>query len=154
MAAGHIYSTQFDSTTFLAKTNNGKNVIGGAYMDSITLTIPITSLDDADDHANMLVVRPGLTIRALHIECAALASTNLDMDAILRDPDAALTDAPNATLWDAGTAFTSAVSKYVALATPVVVPRFAKGYGIVGFVVNVAGGTPAQQALTLTIFGT
>lgn len=154
MAAGHIYSTQFDSTTFLAKTNNGKNVIGGAYMDSITLTIPTTSLDDADDHANMLVVRPGLTIRSLHVECAALAATNLDFDVILRDPDAALTDAPNATLWDAGTAFTSAVSKFVALATPVVVPRFAKGYGIVALVVNVAGGTPAQQALTLTLFGT
>lgn len=154
MAAAHIYSTQFDSTTFLAKTNNGKHVLGGAYMDSITLTIPTTTLDDENDHANMLVVPHGLTIRGLHIECAALAASNLDFDAILRDPDAALTDAPNATLWNAGTAFTSAVSKYIALATPVLVPKFAKGYGIIGFVVNVAGGTPAQQDLTLTVFGT
>lgn len=154
MAAGHIYSTQFDSTTFLAKTNNGKHVLGGAYMDSITLTIPTTSTDDENDHVNMLVVPYGLTIRALHIEVGAMASTALDFDAILRDPDAALTDTPNATLWNAGTAFTSAVSKYIALATPVVVPKFAKGYGIVGFVVNVAAGTPVEQALTLTVFGT
>jgi hypothetical protein len=154
MAAGHIYSTEFDSTTFLAKTNNGKHVLGGAFMDSVTLTIPVTTLDDENDHANMIVVPHGLTIRGLHIECAALAASNLDFDAILRDPDAALTDAPNSTLWNAGTAFTSAVSKYIALATPVLVPKFAKGYGIVGFVVNVAGGTPAEAALTLTVFGT
>lgn len=152
MSAAHIYSTQFDSTTFLAKTV--KRAIGGAYMDSITLTIPTTSTDDDNDHSNFLVVPPGLTIRGLHIECIALASTNLDLDTILRDPSAALTDTPNATLWNAGTAFTSAVSKYIALATPVVVPRFTLGYGIIAMVCNVAAGTPVEAPVTLTVFGT
>lgn len=152
MAAAHIYSVRFDTTTLKALTV--KRLITGTYMDSVTLTIPTTSIDDADDHSNFLPVPPGLVIRALHIEVGALAAANLDMDAILRDPSAALTDAPNATLWNAGTAFTAAVSKYIALATPVTVPKFTLGYGIVGFVVNVAAGTPAEQALTLTVFGT
>lgn len=152
MAAAHIYSTRFDTTTFKAK--DVKRIVTGVYMDSITLTIPTTTTDDANDHANFLPVPPGLTLRGFHIEVPAMASTALDMDLILRDPSAALTDDPNATLWNAGTAFTSAVSKYIPLATPVVVPRFTLGYGIVGFVVNVAAGTPVEQALTLTVFGT
>lgn len=152
MAAAHIYSVRFDTTTF--KALQVKRLITGTYLDSVSITIPTTSTDDDNDHVNMLPVPPGLAIRGLHIEVPAMASTALDFDAILRDPSAALTDAPNATLWNAGTAFTSAVSKYIALATPVVVPRFTLGYGIVGFVCNVAAGTPVEQVLTLTLFGT
>jgi len=153
MAAAHIYSTRFNSTTFDV-IGGVKRCLGGAWMDSVTLTIPVTSTDDDNDHANFLAVPVGLTIRAIHVRTAAMASTALDWDAILRDPSAALTDAPNATLWNAGTAFTAAVNNFEALATPVVVPRFTLGYGIVGFVCNVAAGTPVEQAVTLTVFGT
>jgi len=152
MAAGHIYSTRFDTTTLKAK--DVKRIVTGVYMDSITLTIPTTAIDDINDHANFLPVPPGLVLRGAHIEVGALAASLLDMDLILRDPSAALTDAPNATLLNAGTLFAAAVSKYFAFATPVTVPRFTLGYGIVGFVVNAAAGTPAEMDLTLTLWGT
>lgn len=153
MSAAHIYSSKFDSTLLTPKGGVVKQATTGAWIDSVTLTIPTTSIDDIDDTANFIPVPIGLVLRGAHIEVGALAASLLDWDLILRDPSAALTDTPNATLYNAGTAFTSAVSKYIAFATPVTVPRFTAGYGIVGFIVNAAAGTPAEQVCTLTLFG-
>jgi hypothetical protein len=153
MAAGKIYSNLYnsDGTPIWSKA---KPAVIGAFITMGTKTIPTTSQDEENDTANMVPVPQGQTLLGVHVESGDQdAGAAADFDIVLVDPDAAVGDAPLATLWNSGTAFQAAVSKYIPLVTPVTVPRTAKGYCNVAQVVNTAAGTPAEQVLTVTVFG-
>lgn len=153
MAAAKIYSNLFnsDGTPIWSKA---KPAVVGAFITMGTKVIPTTSQDEANDTANMVPVPQGQTLLGIHVESGDQDSgTQADFDIVLLDPDAAIGDAALATLWNSGSAFQAAVSKYIALGTPVTVPRTSKGYCNVAQRVITPAQTPAEQTLTVTVFG-
>jgi hypothetical protein len=142
-ASATIYSDRFHSTTNVPVNGRPKRNPYGVTVDQAQLVIPTTSSDFAGELSYLLPVPRDCTLFRLTIDCGALSSATLDADIVLID------DAGTTILWNAGTAFTSAVASKIVQLYRVTVAS-ANDDAVIALLINTAGGTASEGTITIT----
>lgn len=149
MAVVITYSSLY-SAALVPAQGRPRSLATGPSDDDIQYTVPTTVTGgDAGSIAYLMPLRSGKKLVSLQFDCAALASSNLDMDLVLRqyNADGTFTDS---VLYNAGTAFTSAhTNKWVYVGSTIGASRDGVAHLIA--YVNVTGGTPASGAIKLVV---
>lgn len=147
MAATTVYSSLYNSDNHPigGRPFGG---IGRPQVDFVTQTIPTTSTDDAGDRTNLIPVPEGATLFKIEFLSGDLdAGATLDADIVLSTTDSAGT-VTDTILHNAGAGFQTATTRTVELLDQVV-PDSDLGYGHIQLKVNTAGGTPAEEDITI-----
>lgn len=143
------YNSNFDSNNLAKKTYFPPGGVGVAFG---SVTVPTTGEDTTGDFSAVDGLPCGRHVFALLVTCDDLdTSTGLDADVVAITWDSAGNQTVTI-LWNAGTAFQSAIAQKWIEVDDVLIPQSRDGFAALALYVNTAATTPAQGVFTCRAF--